>query len=74
MPNLKFDFSRHICAAFQSLVNAPPLGGAPSTCGLTYLTKPARGVIKARPRLPRQLLSLEHLVSKCQQLSKLFEL
>ena len=28
--NLKFDFSRHICAAGQRLVNALPLGGAPS--------------------------------------------
>ena len=45
MPNLKFDFSRHMCAAGQTLVRAPPLGGAPSPCGLTYLSKPARGDI-----------------------------
>ena len=34
-----------ICAAGQSLVRAPPLGGAPCPCGLTYLSKPARGDI-----------------------------
>ena len=45
MPNLKFDFSRHICAAGPSLVRAPPLGGASSPCDLTYLSKPARGDI-----------------------------
>ena len=45
MPNLKFDFARHICAADHGLVNAPPLGGAPSPCSLTYLSKPALGDI-----------------------------
>ena len=64
MPNFKFDFSRHICAADQSLVNLPPLGGAPSPCSLTYLSKPARGDIGARRRLPRQPLSLEDFVSR----------
>ena len=33
MANLKFDYSLHICAAGQSLVLAPPLGGAPPPCG-----------------------------------------
>ena len=47
MPNLKFDFSRHICAAVQSVVRAPSLGGAPHSCGLTYLSKQARGDIGA---------------------------
>ena len=46
MPNLKFDFSLHIiCAVKRSLVRAPPPGGAPSPCGLTYLSKPTRGDI-----------------------------
>ena len=31
--------------AVQSLVNAPPLGGAPSPRGLTYQSKPASGDI-----------------------------
>ena len=39
MPNLKFDFSRHICAAGQSLVRALLLGGAPPLYSLTYLSK-----------------------------------
>ena len=47
MPNLKFDFYRHICAAGQSLVRALPLGGAPLLCGLTYLSKAARGDIRS---------------------------
>ena len=42
MPNLKLDFSRHICAAGQSLVNALPLDGAPPPCSLTYLSKLSR--------------------------------
>ena len=40
MLNLKFDFSRYKCAVDQSLVRALPLGGAPSPCGLTHLSKP----------------------------------
>ena len=53
MPNLKFHFSRYICAAGQSLVRVTPLGGAPSPCSssLTYLSKPARGDIGALERL-----------------------
>ena len=54
MPNLKFDFSRHICAADQSLVNAPPLGGAPPPCSLTYLSMPARRDTEACRLPPRQ--------------------
>ena len=46
--NLKLDFSRHIYAADQSVVNAPPLGGAASPCRLTYLSKLARGDIGAQ--------------------------
>ena len=54
MTNLKFDFSRHICAAGQSLVRALPLGGAPLPCSLTYLSKLARGDIGARQQqLPK---------------------
>ena len=48
MPNLKFDFSRHICAAGQSLVHTLPPGGAPPPCSLTYLSKLARGDIGVR--------------------------
>ena len=40
MPNLKFDFFRHICAAGQSLVRKLPPGGAPPPCSLTYLSWP----------------------------------
>ena len=59
MPNLKLDFSRHIYAADQSVVNARPLGGALSACSLTYLSKSTRGDIGAR-RLPsRQPLPLK---------------
>ena len=47
MPNLKFDFFRHICAAV--VVNASPLGGVPYLCGLTYLSKLARGDMGATP-------------------------
>ena len=66
MPNLKFDFSHHICVVDQSLVNAPPPGGAPPSPGLMYLSKPACGdiYIGARHRPPRQPLSREHLVSR----------
>ena len=60
MPNLKFNISRHICAAGQRLVRTLPLGDAPLPWGLTYLSKPARGDIGARRTLPRQPLSLEH--------------
>ena len=56
MPNLKFDFSRHICTADQRLVNSPPLGGAPSPYSLTYLSKPAPGDIGTRRLPPRQPL------------------
>ena len=58
------------------IVNAPPLGGAPSPCSLTYLSKSPLGDIGARRRLPRQPLPLEHLVSidGRQQLSKFIEL
>ena len=42
MPNFKFDFSCHICAADA------PLGGVPFPSGLTYLSKSARGDIGAR--------------------------
>ena len=38
MPNLKFDFSCHICATRQSLVRTLPLGGASHPCSLTYLS------------------------------------
>ena len=48
MPNLKFDFSRHICAADQSQVHALSLGGAPPPCSLTYLSKLVRGDIGAQ--------------------------
>ena len=44
MPNLKFDFSRYVCAGGQSLVRALPLG-APPPCSLTYLSKLFRGDI-----------------------------
>ena len=40
---MKFDFSRHICAAGQSRVRTPPLGDAPPPYCLTYLSKPAWG-------------------------------
>ena len=48
MPNFKFDFSRHICAAGQSLVRALPLGGSPPLYSLTYPSKLARGDIGPR--------------------------
>ena len=48
MINLKFDFSRHVYGANQSLVNAPPLGGEPSPCGLTYLSRP-EGIYSVAP-------------------------
>ena len=38
-------YGASICAAGQSLVHAPPPGGAPSSCGPTYLNKPVRGDI-----------------------------
>ena len=54
MPNLKFDFSRRVRAANQCLIRAPPLGGAPSPCGLMYLSTAARGDIGARRLPPRR--------------------
>ena len=39
MPNLKFNFPA-IYVPPASLVRVLPLGGALSTCGLTYLSKP----------------------------------
>ena len=47
MPNLNFDFPRHICAASESLVRGPPPGGATPPSGLTYLSKLAREDIGA---------------------------
>ena len=46
---MQFDFSCQIRVANQSLiVRASPLDGAPSPCGLTYLSKPVQGNIGAR--------------------------
>ena len=60
---MKFDFSRHICAADQSLVRGPPPDGAPPFCDLTYLsTSPtARATITCDLRhslllLPRYII------------------
>ena len=72
MRNLKFDFSRHICTAGQSLVRTLPLCGGPLPCGLTYLSKAARGDIAARRLLPRQ--PNISLVDGRQQLPKFIEL
>ena len=45
-----------ICAADRSLVNAPPLSGAPSLCSITYLSKPARRDIRVHRLTPGQPL------------------
>ena len=55
-----FDFSRHIWSAGQSLVRLSPLGGAPSPCGLTYLSKPARGDIGLDYKANKVILPFFH--------------
>ena len=40
MPNLKFDFSRHICAVGQNRFRALPPDGAPPPSSLTHLSWP----------------------------------
>ena len=60
MTNLKFDFSRYICAADQSLVRTLPLSGVSLPCGLTYVSKPNRGDIRAPERVADHPASLYH--------------
>ena len=45
-----------------SLVRAPPLGGVPPACGLTYLSKPARGDIGALVDGHQQLVKFIELI------------
>ena len=59
MPNLKFEFSCYICAD-QSLVRASPLGGASSHSGLTYVSKPDLGDIRAPERVADHPASFYH--------------
>ena len=72
MPNLKFDFSRYTCATYQSLVRATPLGGAPSPCSLTYLSKPARGDIGTPERVADHPASLYHLNISLEMIFSLY--
>ena len=74
MPNLKFDFSRYICAADQSLVRAPPLGGTPSPSGLTYLCKSDRGDIGAPKTVYINIVSIIVLNIEARQYNIKFNL
>ena len=47
-------------SVYMRLVRATPLGGAPSPCNLTYLSKPDRGDIGAPKRVADHPASLYH--------------
>ena len=60
MPNLKFYFSCHICAAGQPSSRAATRRRTPP-CSLTYLSKSDRGDIRAPERVADLPASLYHL-------------
>ena len=62
MPNLKFEYSRHIC-----LVHASPLGGEPSRCDLTYLNKPTRGDIEGDYKINKESSPFSKIISPFSQ-------
>ena len=72
MPNLKFDFSRHICVTDQSSSHAAAKRRTSSPW--PHVPKPARGDIAAHRPLPNLYHSHMSLLDGRQDLPKFIEL